>query len=227
MIKAILSKFSFFKKKEDTFFFKLLGYHTNNKLYIKALSHKSFCMKNHNEQLEFLGDAILSSIVSERLFLEKPNQQEGFLSQKRATIVSRKHLNMVGKKIIPENKIKSNLKKIPPSVFGNVLEAIIGAIYIDKGIKKTRDFVEKHIYNSIFLEQLFNIDFKSKLLEYSQKTNKKLNYKTEKKADPVLGSTKQFLVSVYLNNKRIASGAGKTKKEAEQEAAEKALKRHS
>ena len=74
---------------------------------------------------------------------------------------------------------------------------------------------------------MFNIDFKSKLLEYSQKTNKKLNYKTEKKADPVLGSTKQFLVSVYLNNKRIASGAGKTKKEAEQEAAEKALKTQS
>ena len=88
MIKAILTKFSFFKKKEDAFFFKLLGYHTNNKLYIKALSHKSFCMKNHNEQLEFLGDAILSSIVTEWLFLEKPNQQEGILSQKEQQLLA-------------------------------------------------------------------------------------------------------------------------------------------
>ena len=110
MIKKILSKLPFIKK-EESLFFTLLGYHTNKDLYKKALIHKSYNSKNHNEQLEFLGDAILSSIVTEQLFLENPNKEEGFLSQKRATIVSRKHLNIVGRKIIPEKKIKSNLKK--------------------------------------------------------------------------------------------------------------------
>ena len=68
------------------------------------------------------------------MFLENPNVEEGFLSEKRAAIVSRKHLNLVGKKIIPKIKIKSNLKNIPLNIFGNTLEALIGAIYLDKGI---------------------------------------------------------------------------------------------
>jgi ribonuclease-3 len=221
VIKKILSKLPFVKKKESLLF-TLLGYHTNKEIYKKALIHKSYNCKNHNEQLEFLGDAILSSVVAERLFLENPNKEEGFLSQKRAIIVSRKHLNIVGRKIIPEKKIKSNLKKTPPSVFGNTLEAIIGAIYIDKGKEKAKLFIEKNIYNSIFLEELLNLDFKSKLLKHSQKNNTELVYKLEKQVG--LSHQKEFLVSVFLNSKKIASATGKTKKEAEQGAAKKAIK---
>ena len=221
MIKKLLSKHPFFKKKESSFL-KLLGYHTNKEVYKKALTHKSYNSKNHNEQLEFLGDAILSFVVSESLFLENPNQEEGFLSQKRAIIVSRKHLNIVGRKIITEEKIKSNLKKIPPSVFGNTLEAIIGAVYIDKGIEKAKTFVKINIYNSIFLEDLLNLDYKSKLSKYSQKNNVELEYKLEKQTGQI--HQNEFLVSVFLNSKRTASGSGKTKKEAEQEAAKKAIK---
>ena len=125
--------------------FSLLGYFPKNNLYKKALIHKSFNKKTHNERLEFLGDAVLSFIIAELLFLERINQEEGFLSQKRAIIVSRRHLNLVGKKIIPESNIKSNLNPIPPSIFGNTLEAIIGAIYMDKGINQTRCFIKKHI----------------------------------------------------------------------------------
>ena len=84
--------------------FNLLGYKTDKTLYEKAFVHKSFDPKNNNEQLEFLGDAILSLIVAELLFIENPNLEEGFLSKKRATIVRRKHLNLVGKKIIPKKK---------------------------------------------------------------------------------------------------------------------------
>ena len=220
MLKTILSRFVVVKK-ENSFLFSVLGYHTNKDLYKKALIHKSFNRTIHNEQLEFLGDAVLSSIVAEFLFLENPKQEEGFLSQKRATIVSRKHLNLIGRKIIPESKIKSNLKHLPLSVFGNILEAIIGAIYIDKGIGQTRIFVRKNIYNSKFLQELSEIDFKSKLLKYSQKERIKIEYKVEKQEG--LEHKKEFLVAILVNDKKIAEAKAYSKKEAEQGAAKKAI----
>ena len=155
------------------------------------------------------------------LFLENPNQKEGFLSQKRATIISRKHLNIVGRKIILESKIKSHLNPLPLSVFGNILEAIIGAIYIDKGIKQARIFVRKNIYNSEFLEELSDIDFKSKLLKYSQKERVEIEYKVEKQQG--LDHQKEFLVAVFLNGKKITEAMASSKKEAEQMAAKKAI----
>ena len=94
-----------------------------------------------------MGDAILNSIVSEYLFLNN-NKEEGFLSQERAIIVSRKHLNKLGKKLLASKNIKSSLKIIPEKVFGNTLEAIIGAIYIDKGIDEAKRFVINNIINS-------------------------------------------------------------------------------
>ena len=220
MLKTILSRYVVVKKG-DSFLFTLLGYHANKDLYKTAFIHKSFNHTIHNEQLEFLGDAILSSIVAEFLFLENPNQEEGFLSQKRATIVSRKHLNIIGRKIIPESKIKSNLKHLPLSIFGNILEAIIGAIYIDKGIEKTRIFVRKNIYNSEFLQELSDTDFKSKLLKYSQKERVKIEYKVEKQEG--LEHKKEFLVAILVNGKKIAEATAYSKKEAEQGAAQKAI----
>ena len=189
-------------------------------MYKKAFVHKSFNQKNHNEQLEFLGDAILSLIITEFLFLENPNQKEGVLSQKRAKIISRKHLNLVGKKIIPKSKIKSNLKQLPKSIFGNILEAIIGAIYIDQGIKKTKTFVKRNIYKSEFLSALTDVDFKTKLILYSQKESLELVYRIE--SEKGLDHNKQFLVALLLNGKKISEGTAKTKKEAEMEAAKKA-----
>jgi len=189
-------------------------------VYKKAFVHKSFNQKNHNEQLEFLGDAILSLIITEFLFLENPNQKEGVLSQKRAKIISRKHLNLVGKKIIPKSKIRSNLKQLPKSIFGNILEAIIGAIYVDQGIKKTKTFVKRNIYNSEFLSALTDVDFKTKLILYSQKESLELVYRIE--SEKGLDHNKQFLVALLLNGKKISEGTAKTKKEAEMEAAKKA-----
>ena len=189
-------------------------------MYKKAFVHKSFNQKNHNEQLEFLGDAILSLIITEFLFLENPNQKEGVLSQKRAKIISRKHLNLVGKKIIPKSKIRSNLKQLPKSIFGNILEAIIGAIYVDQGLKKTKTFVKRNIYNSEFLSALTDVDFKTKLILYSQKESLELVYRIE--SEKGLDHNKQFLVALLLNGKKISEGTAKTKKEAEMEAAKKA-----
>ena len=84
--------------------FKILGYNPIRKeIYLKALQHKSYNVKENNERLEFLGDAILNFIVTKRLYLENPKQEEGFLSQQRAVIVGRKHLNLVGMKILSDS----------------------------------------------------------------------------------------------------------------------------
>ena len=190
-------------------------------MYKKALIHKSSNNTSHNERLEFLGDAILSSIITESLFLENPNKKEGFLSQKRATIISRKHLNIVGRKIIPESKIKSNLNPLPESIFGNTLEAIIGAIYLDKGLDKARVFVKKNIYHSEYSQKLSDTDFKSKLLKYIQKEKVDLEYKLEKQNG--LEHQKSFLVAVFLNGKKISTAIASSKKEAEQRASKKAI----
>lgn len=210
----------FFSKKK-TFLFSILGYDSSNEIYKKAFIHKSANRNNNNERLEFLGDAVLSLIIAELLFLENTNKEEGFLSQKRAKIVARKHLNLVGKKIIPDQNIKSRLQKLPQSIYGNTLEAIIGAIYIDKGLQVAIKFVQKHIYNSVFLKELSEIDFKSRLLKYIQTEKFPIEYKVDKQKG--LDHEKQFLVSVFINNNKIAEASGRTKKEAEQIAAKKAI----
>lgn len=110
---------------------------------------------------------------------------------------------------------------MPQNVFGNVLEALIGAIYIDKGISEARIFIQKNIYNSDFLKGLSDVDFKSRLLKYSQKEQLELNYKLEKQEG--LDHQKEFLVSVLLNGEKITEGTGGSKKEAEQMAAKKAI----
>ena len=121
---------------------KILGYTPiNEKIYLQAFSHKSFDCKNNNERLEFLGDAILDFVVAKQLYLENPNQEEGVLSKQRAIIVGRKHLNLVGKKMFLDSDIKNRLKTIPKDVYGNTLESLIGAIYIDKGIDQVQKFI--------------------------------------------------------------------------------------
>ena len=129
MLKKILLQIPFLKKNNSAKF-KLLGYKTGKNVYEKALTHKSFSDTSHNEQLEFLGDSVLSFLVAEQLFLDNPEKEEGYMSKKRAIIVSRKHLNMVGGKIIAKKQIKSQIKELPSNIFGNTLEAVIGAIYL-------------------------------------------------------------------------------------------------
>ena len=203
--------------------FKILDYKPKNKnIYLKALQHKSYSVKENNERLEFLGDAVLDFIVSKQLYLENPDQEEGFLSQQRAIIVGRKHLNLVGKKILSETDIKSKLKVIPKSVYGNTLESIIGAIYIDKGIEQAGQFIIEHIYSSEFIEELSDIDYKSKLLKISQKLKIKTTYKVLKRSGP--SHQQVFLVAVYIENIKKAEAQASSIKEAEQKAAKKAYK---
>ena len=186
--------------------FKTLGYNPKNeKIYLQALRHKSFDTNNNNERLEFLGDAILDFIVSKQLYLENPNQEEGFLSKQRAIIVGRKHLNLVGKKIFSDSDIKSKLKTIPKDVYGNTLESVIGAIYIDKGINQVQKFIIKHIYSSKFIERLSDTDYKSKLLKQSQKTKVKIEYRVIKREGP--DHNKEFLVALYVGDIKKADNS--------------------
>ena len=209
-----------FYKKQKPFLFSILGYLPVSKVYTKALIHKSINEKYNNERLEFLGDAVLSFIIADLLFLENKNKEEGFLSQKRAMIVSRKHLNLVGKKIIPKNQIESRLKKLPINIYGNTLEAIIGAIYVDKGIEQARQFIKRYIYDSDFLDLLMGLDFKGILSKHSQKENGKIEYKKEKYS----GNEKTVSVTLFYNGKEIIKSKGYSKKEAEQKAAQKGIK---
>jgi len=162
----------------------------------------------------------LDFIVAKHLYLENPDQEEGFLSPQRAIIVGRKHLNLVGKKIFLDSDIKSNLKVIPKSVYGNTLESVIGAIYIDKGIEQAEKFIIKHIYSSEFIKELSDTDYKSQLLKLSQKLKIKTTYKVIKREGP--SHKQEFLVGVYIENIKKAEAKASSIKEAEQKAAKKA-----
>ena len=170
--------------------------------------------------MEFLGDAILDFIITKQLYLENPEQEEGFLSQQRAIIVGRKHLNMIGEKIFSDSEIKSKLKIIPKNVYGNTLESLIGAIYIDKGIKQAQKFIIKHIYDSNFIKGLSDTDYKSKLLKQSQKTKVNIDYRVLKREGP--DHKQEFLIALYIGGVKKAEAKGSSIKEAEQKAAKKA-----
>ena len=201
--------------------FKILGYKPIRKeIYLKALQHKSYSVNENNERLEFLGDSILDFIVAKQLYLEYPNEEEGFLSKQRAVVVGRKHLNLVGKKVFSDTDIKSNLKIIPKSVYGNTIESIIGAIYIDKGIDQAEQFIIENIYSSEFIKMLSDLDYKSKLLNISQKLKIQTTYKVIKREGP--SHKQEFLVAVYIDNIKKAEAQAFSIKEAEQKAAKKA-----
>ena len=159
-------------------------------------------------------------IITKQLYLENPKKEEGFLSQQRSIIVGRKHLNMIGKKIFSDSDIKSKLKIIPKNVYGNTLESLIGAIYIDKGIKQVQKFIIKHIYSSKFIEGLSDTDYKSKLLKQVQKTKAKTDYRVLKREGPE--HKQEFLVALYIENIKKAEAKAFSIKEAEQKAAKKA-----
>ena len=156
------------------------------------------------------------------MYLENKINKEGELSKKREKIVERKHLNLIGKKLISPKKIRTKLKRIPNSIYGNTLEALIGAIYLEKGLKETK-FVKKHIFSSGLITKKEKKDYKGELQKKAQKEKKQIRYKLLKEEGP--DHKKSFLVSVLLNEKEKGKGKGKTKKEAQKRESGEALKR--
>lgn len=206
----------------------ILGFYPSNlSLYNQAFMHRSMLIDDNiqkhdsNERLEFLGDAILGTIVSDFFFKKYPYADEGFLTKMRARIVSRTHLNELALKI----DLDSLLVKSPnvinsKSIYGDAFEALIGAIYLDKGYATTKQFVEqKVIRDCIDLDTLIikETNYKSKLIELAQKRKDHLKFITKSHDESEL---KNYHSEVFLNKLLVGYGEGFTKKEAEQNAAQ-------
>ena len=164
-----------------------------------------------------MGDAILNFVISDLLYKEFNEKNEGFLSTKRAEIVGRKHLNIVGKNIIKEKNISHKLKIIPPNIYGNTLEALIAAIYLEKGLLETQRFVKDSVFSPRLWKKKEMRDYKSELLIIAQKQNMRLEYKREEKGEKE--HKKIYNIKLYLNDKKVSSFESESIKHAEQKAA--------
>ena len=210
----------------------------NKKLFDLALTHRSWVNehkteKKTNERMEFLGDAILEFVISENLYNKFPNKEEGFLTALRANLVNTVNLSKVAKKLGVGNLIKLSKGEEEtggrnnPSLLADTMEAIIGAIFIDGGIEKAKSFIEENILNNI--EEIISKplkDAKSRLQEAVQARGYPTpKYMVVEESGP--DHAKTFIVEVRINGKNLSKGRGKNKSEAEQKAAEKALKNFS
>lgn len=239
-LKSTKIKFPFFHRKTTPDHQELLDYlksefsikTKNLTIYSQAFQHKSVAIKNNkgfklsNERLEFLGDAVISSIVAEYIYNYYPNKSEGFLTQIRARIVSRESLNRLGKKINLEQHIKYKTAKNNShnSLIGNVFESLIGAIYLDKGYSITRDILIKNILKKhidLTVVEQTNTDFKSQLLVNCQKKQKKLAYKELNKTK--IEGEFYFTMGVYIDDIIITQATAKSKRKAEQKASKEVL----
>ena len=169
-----------------------------------------------------MGDAVLCFVVSEYIYEENKTKKEGFLSKKRAAIVARKHLNMIGKKLIKKENLKINTKTISDNIYGNTLEALIGAIFIDRGFDYVRKFILNAWKSNIDKSGITILDPKTKLQEYSLKKFKKLPfYRLVNCSGPKHNPLYKISVSILESKPFI--GTGKSKQEAEQSGAYKLL----
>ena len=212
----------------------LLGFVPGNlSLYRLAFRHKSVAqnvkkgVKNSNERLEFLGDAVLGSVVAEVLFKLYPFEDEGFLTELRSKIVNRGNLNQLARKLGFEQLIQYDNRMVNStrqgSLLGDAFEALIGAIYLDKGYDFTKNFLLSHIIKPHIdihkLEQT-ETNFKSKLIEWCQRHGKDITFELIENQDGE--SNKLFTVQASVDGEIMGQGKEFNKKNAEKLAAEKA-----
>ncbi|MBI9059555.1 MAG: ribonuclease III [Labilibaculum sp.] len=238
MVKSIFQsiKLLFFPRREFYgLFFDFLGFKPNKPdLYELAFIHKSATIQKdgyglNNERLEYLGDAILGAVIADILYKYFPNKDEGFLTQIRSKIVSRESLNKLAVKIELNKQVVSNVNlNNNKHIYGDAFEALIGAIYLDQGYDATREFIEDKVFKTyIDLEEVVTVEtnFKSKLIEWAQKNKKDVFFDThEGGVDKVL-RLPLFTSDVEVEEVKMGSGKGTSKKEAQQKAAQEALMR--
>ncbi|AUS05360.1 ribonuclease III [Pseudotamlana carrageenivorans] len=202
------------------------------KYYRRAFTHRSMNIKDSKgnpfnyERLEFLGDAMLSSVIASHLYLEVPGGDEGYLTKMRSKIVSREHLNELGKQL---NLIDLVESKIPPGQFGdnihgNLFEALIGAIFLDRGYKYCEKFITKRlIIPHVDIETLEGkvISYKSLLIEWCQKEKKTFNYHVYD--DTGNDEIRHFSVKLSIDDKVVAKARATSKKKAEEKASKRAF----
>lgn len=229
-------RFFLSKKKNLYRTFRLItGRRPNNIiLYEQAMRHVSAASLNEKglresyERLEYLGDAILGMVVAEMLYKRFPYKEEGFLTELRSKIVNRESLNLLAKKVGLKDLVKYHKHKGSPishkSVYGDSLEALIGAIYLDQGFQ----FCKRFILNTLisphfdFIELVkTTTNYKSKIIEWSQKENKSVRFEIVQSNDDA--RDKQFVAQVFLDEQPLEKGFGFSKKKAEQDAAQKSL----
>jgi len=199
----------------------------NNKILAQCLKHKSYDPLNNNEKLEFLGDRVLGVIISEKLFELYPDYNEGKLDKKFASLVNRKKCLEISKLInlekfiITANKGKKTI--IEDKIISDACEALIGGIYLDRGIESSRKFILKFWNEYLKQDDLNLIDAKTKLQEYSLKIFKKLpEYKLLSNTGP--RHKPLFKIAVKLLDTKFVSATGHSKKDAEQNAAKLLLR---
>jgi len=204
----------------------------NLSLYKLAIIHTSMAKKNSkgvkesNERLEYLGDAILGAVIADFLFKKYPFKDEGFLTRVRSRIVNREALNNLGKRVglnqlVEYDKSKRN-KLSHKSLYGDTLEALVGAVYLDKGYRHCQSFILNKLITPYFdIDEVVNSDtnYKSKIIEYAQKESKSVRFEiidvtTDK-------HHKEFTAQVFVNDKAYGTGFGHSKKKAEQNASQK------
>lgn len=226
---------SFFRSKDDDAALKqsirnILGFKPEKvALYRAALTHRSVrdTADENNERLEYLGDAILSSIVAEFLFKKYPYKEEGFLTEMRSKMVNRNMLNDIAlkmglKKITFYNKFDNSLKA--SQIFGNTLEAVVGAVYLDKGFDRTRRWVMKTIIlPHLFMDdlELLEINHKNKLYGWANKNGKNLEFETLH--EKMEGGRRLFTMGAVVDGELLAEGKAYNKKDASQIAAATAI----
>jgi ribonuclease III len=195
-------------------------------LYEQALRHSSAAtkikpgLKNSNERLEFLGDAILDSIVAHYLYNKYPLIPEGELTKMKSKVVRRENLNMVGYTLGLDEQLHLNLGKqeMHDSIVGNALEALVGAIYLDKGYHTTRDILLRLLKEHGLDTRVHDdVDYKSKLHEWSQKYKRTLDFKVLDHKNE--GGSSFYRIAVVIDESEYGIGEGGSKKSAEQKAA--------
>ena len=200
-------------------------------LFKLAFAHKSssnekdYAIQN-NERLEYLGDAVLGTIVAEYLFRKYPNANEGFLTKMRSKIVKRSSLNEIADSMGLEIILSEyNSTKLSKAMLGNALEALVGAVYIETGYNYTYKYVVRRImrkYLNIHELESYDDNYKSQLLEWCQKNGKEVNYKVLSKYKH--DKRDKFKIGVFIDGEQISSADDYNKKAAEQTASELAIK---
>lgn len=235
-MKILKNIFQKSRSKEDGIFFNeiqtIIGFKPQSIIYYqKAFTHRSTNQLDLNgnpmnyERLEFLGDAMLSAVIADHLFNKVPTGDEGYLTKMRSKIVSREHLNELGRDL---NLIRFVESKVPTQHFGenihgNIFEALIGAIFLDKGYDFCQKFIQKSViipYVDIAKLEGKVISYKSLLIEWCQKEKKLFNY--EVYDDNGNDGQKYFGVRLSIDDKVIARARATSKKKAEEKASQRA-----
>ena len=232
---SIKNIFSSRAEKDGDFFLaikKLLGFKPKNiTIYEKAFTHRSMNERNDSgepqnyERLEFLGDAMLSAVIAAHLYNEVPGGNEGYLTKMRSKVVSREHLNELGRDMELVKHVKTSIpkKQFGSNIHGNVFEALVGAIYLDKGFPYCEKFIYKRVIKPyVDIEKLEGkiISYKSLFIEWCQKNKKEFKFAVYE--DSGNEALKHFAVKLHLDGEVVGKARATSKKKAEEMAAKRA-----